>query len=56
MDRAEHLKKYRICPQCLGEHEDTIEGLEDHIYHSPQHDNYINMICSRRNNWWEFWK
>ena len=56
MDRAEYLKKYRVCNQCLGEYEDTLKGLEDHIYNSLEHNNYINVITHNKGHWWEVWK
>jgi len=54
MNRKEHLKKYAVCHQCLGEYKNTIKGLEDHIYNSVEHDMYIKGIRNR-DPWWRFW-
>jgi len=55
MDRKEYLKKYKVCPQCLGEYKMTMKGLEEHIYNSVEHDRYIKMIMCNRAPWWKFW-
>ena len=48
-----------ICPRCLGEYGPTMDELVEHIYHSPEHGRYINMMVYGNPNgkkWWEFWK
>ncbi len=53
------MDKVMRCQQCGGLYGPTMDDLVEHIYHSPEHEVYIRMICGGRDpdrKWWQFWK